>query len=532
MDLFAFINHADLTKVRIGGREGDVNAQGAGNDDVNEEDDEAQTIVADKSKRIRKKRKAADGAGGYGLPPKKLREYHSASGDAGASTTRKSLVVLQGLLDSCTLAADVGLTAAATVPFVTSSMIPHTGVTHAANDEVTFIVRSSMPPTSVLTAVVATTIIADITSAPAPMAGTGQIYILKWNVTNDSALDDPDIFHGVIDHLAPPAFFLIFIAWTMNNYLLNLMLDAEATEVIRLCVQVAVVEAVVAARIAELNDLKEHAAALGGRVASLDSATVAKDAELSSLTANTAQVTHDLSSLKMSFGEVTIKAASLESEKDDLVGHVSALETTYFGLREQVSGYELFKEQIEDVQDEQVKILSNKVADIDVDLMKMALHLDEEFYPHGLAAGIDHGRAGRDLAEVASYNPIAEADYVFAVSVLRDVDFHLLAQLASHKDASMSDLMDLLSLEGPTVETPEAIQLQPSLEQLMLPIHRLEDQWAKLPDIFCMADIIVLVDKVPRSRLISKALSFCTMSISAVLKVGIPISVVMTAFVL
>nr|GEW27191.1 hypothetical protein [Tanacetum cinerariifolium] len=464
MDLFAFINHANLTKVRIGKREvadrevpllqltrgrvvsfasvndqGDVNAQGVGNDDVNEEgndvveayqteqgdhvvrvggidivsDDEAQTIVADKSKRIRKKRKAVDGAGGYGLPPKKLREYHSASGDAGASTAGKSLVVLQGLLDSCTLAADVGLTTAATVPFVTSSMIPHTGVTHAADDEVTSIVRSSMPPPPVLTAVVATTIIANVTFAPAPMTGTGQ--------------------------------------------------DAEAAEAIRHGVQVVVVEVAEAARIAELNGLKEHAATLGGWVASLDSTAVAKDAELSSVTANTAQVTHDLSSLKTSFGEVTIKAASLESEKDDLVGQVSALETTYFGLREQVSGYELFKEQIEDVQNEQVKIPSDKVAGIGVDLMKMALHLDEEFYPCFLTT-IAGRRDGRDLAEVAAYNPVAEADYVSVVSALCDVDFPLLAQLASHKDASMSDLMDLLHLEG------DATARHLSLSDAMIPL--------------------------------------------------------------
>ncbi|GJX68969.1 hypothetical protein Tco_0304696 [Tanacetum coccineum] len=36
--------------------------------------------------------------------------------------------------------------------------------------------------------------------------------------------------------------------------------------------------------------------------------------------------------------------------------------------------------------------------------------------------------------------------------------------------------MGLLHLEGPAIETIKASQLQPSPEQLMLPIHRLEDQ--------------------------------------------------------
>nr|GEX79220.1 hypothetical protein [Tanacetum cinerariifolium]GEY79955.1 hypothetical protein [Tanacetum cinerariifolium] len=65
----------------------------------------------------------------------------------------------------------------------------------------------------------------------------------------------------------------------------------------------------------------------------------------------------------------------------------------------------------------------------------------------GLAAGIDHGMAGRGLVDVAAYNPSAEANYIYAVNALR-----------------------------PAAKASEAHQLQPSPEQLMLPIHRPEDQ--------------------------------------------------------
>ncbi|GKG09342.1 hypothetical protein Tco_0338088, partial [Tanacetum coccineum] len=65
----------------------------------------------------------------------------------------------------------------------------------------------------------------------------------------------------------------------------------------------------------------------------------------------------------------------------------------------------------------------------------------------GLVSGIDHGKAGRDLTDVAAYDPSVEANYMSAMSALR-----------------------------PVAKTPEAIQLQPSPEQLMLPIHRLKDQ--------------------------------------------------------
>ncbi|GJS66147.1 hypothetical protein Tco_0680711 [Tanacetum coccineum] len=40
----------------------------------------------------------------------------------------------------------------------------------------------------------------------------------------------------------------------------------------------------------------------------------------------------------------------------------------------------------------------------------------------------------------------------------------------------MADIMDLLRLEGPAVQTLKASQLQPLPEQFMLPINRLEDQ--------------------------------------------------------
>nr|GEX32180.1 putative reverse transcriptase domain-containing protein [Tanacetum cinerariifolium] len=133
--------------------------------------------------------------------------------------------------------------------------------------------------------------------------------------------------------------------------------------------------------------------------------------------------------VKAPFGgvQLSIKAASLEFEKDKLTDQVSALE----------------------VQDEQVRVLSDRVAGLYFELMGMALHLDEEFYSwteDRLAAGIDHGKAGRGLADVAAYNPSAKANYIFAVNALRAVDF------------------------------PLTSSTEPSPEKLMLPIHRLKDQ--------------------------------------------------------
>ncbi|GKF83535.1 hypothetical protein Tco_0245191, partial [Tanacetum coccineum] len=170
------------------------------------------------------------------------------------------------------------------------------------------------------------------------------------------------------------------------------------------------------------------------KVTVLESADAAKQSEL----------TQDLSDLGLSCDELCVKASSLKAERDRLIGQVSLLEGTCSKLNDEVSGYKLFKEQIEAVQDEQVKVLSDKVAGLDAELMRMALHLEhlaalggairraiDKGMQDGLAAGIDQGKAGRGLVDVAAYDLSAEANYVSAVNALRAMDFPLLAQLAS-----------------------------------------------------------------------------------------------------
>ncbi|GKD70930.1 hypothetical protein Tco_1325020 [Tanacetum coccineum] len=94
----------------------------------------------------------------------------------------------------------------------------------------------------------------------------------------------------------------------------------------------------------------------------------------------------------------------------------------------------------------------------------------------GLSAGINHRKAGRSLEDVVAYNPAVEADYNFSLQRLRKVDFPLLAELSSHKDASVTDIMNPLRLESPLADAPRMSDLQPDVEQLMLPIHQFEDQ--------------------------------------------------------
>ncbi|GKG11277.1 hypothetical protein Tco_0342677, partial [Tanacetum coccineum] len=94
----------------------------------------------------------------------------------------------------------------------------------------------------------------------------------------------------------------------------------------------------------------------------------------------------------------------------------------------------------------------------------------------GLSARIEHGKQGRRLEALVAYNPSAEEDYNTALRVLRGVEFSLLADLKSNKDASTETVMNLLRLSDPLANLPGMSDLQPDVEQLMVPIHRPEDQ--------------------------------------------------------
>ncbi|GKC62410.1 hypothetical protein Tco_1095008 [Tanacetum coccineum] len=216
------------------------------------------------------------------------------------------------------------------------------------------------------------------------------IYVPKWKVTNDSVLDDPYVCCDLTDRLAPPALFSQLRSMDYDQLytefnvgaarqmclgaevrmraehtleqkdrlddkcaeqttflsdkdveiahlrsLLSLK-ETEAAEVVHLRSQLSIVEAADAAKNAELRDLKERNFALEGE----------KDA-------------------------LSEKVATLE---DRLADQCSSLE----------SAFELFKERMEAMQDEQATILGNRVAELDAQLLEMAAHLDEEFYPRFL----------------------------------------------------------------------------------------------------------------------------------------------------
>nr|GEU29706.1 hypothetical protein [Tanacetum cinerariifolium] len=216
--------------------------------------------------------------------------------------------------------------------------------------------------------------------------------------------------------------------------------ESEAVEAIHLREQVSALEAVDAFKGDELRDLKEGNFVLEGekdllskRVMTLESMTALKETEV----------------------------VSLESERGSLVNQMSSLE----------SAFELFKQQMEAMQDEQATALRNLVMMLDAQLLEMSLkycyalgqaigYAINKGILDGLKTEVDYEKVGRDLSITEAYDPFAVSKYIDIVNALGAFDFSLLTKLESKKDASMVDLMDFLRLEGPLAEITGAEDLQ------------------------------------------------------------------------
>nr|GEX94097.1 hypothetical protein [Tanacetum cinerariifolium] len=186
--------------------------------------------------------------------------------------------------------------------------------------------------------------------------------------------------------------------------------------------------------------------ALSEKVATLESATTSKEAELASLSSQGTKLTSDLSGFQLSHDELNFKMASLEFKRDCLATQKNSLE----------AAFKTFKERIEALQDEQAKALG--IQD-------------------GLKVGTDHEKARRDLSVVEAYDPSAEGKYVDVINALGAVDFSLISELESKKDTeddvvflktSLSSSLKIISLRVQRFRE-EAKEKRLSLTDVMTP---------------------------------------------------------------
>nr|GEW95194.1 hypothetical protein [Tanacetum cinerariifolium] len=323
-----------------------------------------------------------------------------------------------------------------------------------------------------------------------------RVYVPRWKVTNNSILDDPYVCRDLTDRLAPPALFAQLRAMDYDQLYYRIQRwcrttglswsrgeDAggacfgEEKPTIRNrncgCCQEYRAEGLKEKKFA----LEGERGALSERVTTFESVTISKEAELASLSSQVAKLTADLSGFQLLCDELSFKVASLESERECLAAQVS-LE----------SAFEHFRKRIEALQDKQVKDLGERVAELDVQLSEMAIHLDEEFYPYFLTTifgrrwFLSHGLKLVILKCLKSPEYLQALGRAIGCAVNKGIQDGLKAGIDHGKvgrdlsvDSSIVNLMDSLLLKGVLAEIPGAENLHPSSKQLMLPIYRPKD---------------------------------------------------------
>ncbi|GJR79379.1 hypothetical protein Tco_0150164 [Tanacetum coccineum] len=282
----------------------------------------------------------------------------------------------------------------------------------------------------------------------------------------------------------------------------------ESAEVTQLRAQVSGLEATENSLRGEVASAKDHNVLLEQECNSLK-------LKVTGLESTIAEKDHELSDLGAS-------SSSLKSQNQSLVNQVHELEISSADLREKLEMYEGSLKQLEEFQDNLMGPLRTRLAEIDADFTRCCMRFQESFHPHllnvvagrrwllthgmkllvvkclnsneymealghafgraiekgmqeGLAAGIEHGQAGRCLTDLEAYIPSAEDDFNSAIRDLRDLNFPLLQELSNKKDASTWDIMDLLRLDDAVAETLGMTDLQPDVSQLMVPVHHKQD---------------------------------------------------------
>ncbi|GJW89086.1 hypothetical protein Tco_0164426 [Tanacetum coccineum] len=315
--------------------------------------------------------------------------------------------------------------------------------------------------------------------------GTGleEIYVPEWTVTKGFELNDGRLCANMIDHFTPPAFFKTvrgmeheqlfteFNVLAARNLSLSSEAKEESVEVAQLRAQVSILEATKNSLRGEVASTKEH-------------------------------------------------NVLLEQECDSLKLKVHELEISSTDLREKLEMYEGNLKQLDEYQDDLMRPLKTRLAEIDADFTSCCMLLQclnsteymealghafgraiEKGMQEGLAAGIEHGQAGRCLTDLEAYIPSAEADFNSAIRDLRDLNFPLLQELSNKKDASTWDIMDLLRLDDAVAETLGMTDLQPDVEQLMIS-HGKICCWKTFPPIFDMLCLVSIDDPLSAEALI------------------------------
>ncbi|GKD19243.1 hypothetical protein Tco_1208401 [Tanacetum coccineum] len=373
---------------------------------------------------------------------------------------------------------------------------------------------------------------ASIRVEEAVSSGSEEIYVPGWTVTKGFELNDGRLYANMIDHFTPPAFFKtvrgmeheqLFIEFNVSatrNLSLssevrmraeynilekrkwkslaeeeNILLEAKDKEVEDLKSQLlkAKEESAEVTRLrTQVSGFETTENSLRDEVASAKDHNVLLEQECNSLKLKVTGFESTIAEKDRELYDLGASSSSLKSQNQSLVNQVHELEISSADLREKLEMYEGSLKQLEEFQDDLIgplrtrwllthgmKLLVVKCLNSNECMEALGhafFHAIEKGMQDGLAAGIEHGQAGRCLTDLEAYIPSTEDDFNSAIRDLRDLNFPLLQELSNKKDANTWDIMDLLRLDDVVAETLGMTDLQPDMSQLMVPVYHKQDR--------------------------------------------------------
>ncbi|GJW98854.1 hypothetical protein Tco_0180662 [Tanacetum coccineum] len=360
--------------------------------------------------------------------------------------------------------------------------------------------------------------------------GLEEIYVLEWTVTKGFEFNDGRSCANMIDHFTPPAFFKIVRGMEHEQLFAefnvsaarNLSLSSE----VRMRAEYNILEkrkwrsraeekdSLLGAKDKEIGELrsqllkaKEESVAvtqLRARVSSLESIEGSLRGEVASVKGYNDLLEQERTVLRLQvsnlestvaekdreLSDLEISSSSLRSQNQGLVSQVHELETSSARLREQLDLYEenmkRFHPHLLNVVTGRRWLLTHGMKLLMAKCLNSTEYMEalgnafsraiEKGMQEGLAAGIEHGQAGRCLTNLEAYIPSEEDDFNSVVCDLRGLNFPLLQELSNKKDASTWDVMDLLRLDDAVAEALGMTDLQPNVNQLMMHVHHKQDR--------------------------------------------------------
>ncbi|GKC31767.1 hypothetical protein Tco_1039061 [Tanacetum coccineum] len=174
-------------------------------------------------------------------------------------------------------------------------------------------------------------------------------------------------------------------------------------------------------------------------------------------------------SLEQEVADLDAQVTAVKSQSDNLTGRVHELKTSSAGLQEKVTAYEDCMGKLEELQDERMRVVDDKFDKLYAEFLAIVKCLHSPEYLSALRAAISKAN------EKGMQDGLA-AGITHGQEELQDINFYLLAELKSNKDASVETLTNILRLEETLAERLGLNESQPHVDQLMVSIHHSSDQ--------------------------------------------------------